>query len=75
MTVDNLKRGNEIERRIYELDKMQKWLEDTGNRNVSIIATGCTVNDTVMLSDDMRTVVLDMCIGEKSRLEKEFESL
>lgn len=75
MTVEGLKRGNEIERRVYELEKMQKWLEDTENRNVSIIATGCTVNDTVMLSDDMRTAVLGMCIGEKSRLEKEFESL
>lgn len=75
MTVEGLKRGNEIERRVYELGKMQKWLEDTENRKVSIIATGCTVNDTVMLSDDMRTVVLGMCIGEKSRLEKEFENL
>lgn len=75
MTVDGLKRGNEIERRICELEKMQRWLEDDGNRNVSIIATGCTVNDTVMLSGDMRTAVLGMCIGEKSRLEKEFESL
>lgn len=75
MTVDNLKRGNEIERRIYELEKMQKWLEDVEKLNVSIIATGHTVNDTVMLSNNMRTAVLGMCIGEKSRLEKEFESL
>lgn len=75
MKVDDLKRGNEIERRIYELEKMQKWLEDTENRNVSIIASGCTVNDTVSLSDDMRTVVLGMCIGERARLVKEFEEL
>ena len=75
MTVDNLNRGNEIERRIYELEKLQRWLEDIENRNVSVIATGCTVNDTVMLSDNMRTVVLGMCIGEKERLKKEFESL
>lgn len=75
MTVDSLNRGNEIERRIYELEKMQKWLEDTERRNVSVIANGCTVNDAVMLSDDMRTVILGMCIGEKERLKKEFESL
>lgn len=75
MTIEGLKRGNEIERRIYELEKMQKWLEDTEKRNVSIIASGCTMNEIIMLSDDMRTVVLGMCIGEKSRLEKEFESL
>ena len=75
MRADELKRGNEIERRLYELEKMQKWLEDVENRNVSVIATGCTVNDTVMLSTDMRTVILGMCIGEKSRLEKEFENL
>lgn len=75
MTVDNLKRGNEIERRIYELEKMQKWLEAIEDCNVSVIATGCTVNDTVILSDDMRTVVLGMCIGEKERLKKEFENL
>lgn len=52
MTVDNLKKGNEIERRIYELEKMQNWLENK-KRSVSIIASGCTVNDTVLLSDDM----------------------
>lgn len=75
MKIDELKRGNEIERRIYELEKMQKWLEDVENRNVSLIASGCTVNDTVHLSDDMRTVLLGMCIGEKSRFLKEFEEL
>lgn len=75
MTVDNLKKGNEIERRIYELEKMQRWLEDVEGRSVSIIASGCTVNDTISLSDDMRTVVLGMCIGERARLAKEFEEL
>lgn len=75
MKIDELKRGNEIERRIYELEKMQKWLEDVENRTVSLIASGCTVNDTVHLSDDMRTVLLGMCIGEKSRFLKEFEEL
>lgn len=74
MTVDNLKKGNEIERRIYELEKMQNWLENE-KRSVSIIASGCTVNDTALLSDDMRTVVLGMCIGERARLAKEFEEL
>lgn len=75
MKVDDLKRGNEIERRIYELEKMQKWLEDVKGKSVSIIATGCTVNDTVSLSDDMRTTMLGMCIGERARLAKEFEEL
>lgn len=75
MTVDNLKKGNEIECRIYELEKMQKWLEDVEGRSVSIIASGCTVNDTVYLSDDMRTAMLGMCIGERARLVKEFEEL
>lgn len=75
MTVDGLKRGNEIERRIYKLEKMQKWLEDVEHRNVSIIASGNTIDETVSLSDDMRTVVLGMCIGEKARLTKEFEEL
>lgn len=74
MKVDDLKRGSEIERRIYELEKMQNWLENE-KRSVSIIASGCTVNDTVYLSDDMRNVVLGMCIGERARLVKEFEEL
>lgn len=74
MTVDNLKKGNEIERRIYELEKMQNWLENE-KRSVSIIVSGCTVNDTVLLSDDMRTAMLGMCIGERARLIKEFEEL
>lgn len=75
MKIDELKRGNEIERRIYELEKMQGWLEDTETRCVSIIANGCTVNDTVRISDDMRSVLLCMCMGERAKLVKEFESL
>ncbi len=75
MTTESLERGKEIKNRIHNLDKMQSWLEDRENRNVSLIATGCTVNDTVYLSDDMRTVLFGMCIGERLRLEKEFESL
>lgn len=74
MKVDNLKKGNEIERRIYELEKMQNWFENE-KRSVSIIASGCTVNDTILLSDDMRTAMLGMCIGERARLIKEFEEL
>lgn len=75
MTVESLERGKEIEIRIRDLDKMQEWLEDTENRAVSLIASGCTVNNTVRFSNDMRTVILGMCIGEKTRLEKEFENL
>jgi len=75
LTSESLERGKEIENRIHDLDKMQEWLEDKENRNVSLIATGCTLNNTVYLSDDMRTVLLGMCIGEKTRLEKEFENL
>lgn len=75
MKVDDLKRGNEIERRIYELEKIHKWIEDVGGRSVSIIASGCMVNDTVLLSSDMRTVLLGMCIGERTKLVKEFEEL
>lgn len=75
MKIDDLKRGNEIERRIYELEKMQKWLEDTENRHISVIANGCTVNDTVGISGDMRNVLLGMCIGERAKLIKEFEEL
>lgn len=75
MKIDELKRGNEIERRIYELEKMQNWLDDTESRSVSVISNGCTVNDTVIISDDMRSVLLGMCIAEREKLLKEFEEL
>lgn len=74
MKIDDLKRGNDIERRLCELEKMQKWLEDDGGK-VFLIASGCHITDTISLSNEMRTAILGMCIGERARLLKEFEEL
>ncbi len=76
MTTENLERGNEIKSRIRDLDKMQRWLEvDAEKRAVFLSANGCILSDFVKISNDMCTAILGMCIGEKSRLEKEFENL
>lgn len=75
MTVYQMKRANEIERRIIALNSMKDSLEDTNKKNVSLIATGQRLDDAVELSENMRTALLGMCIGEIIGLEKEFKEL
>lgn len=65
-------RASEINKRIEELNKMQKRLED---KDESAWLRVNHYNEDVRLSDDMRTTLLGMCIGEKARLVKEFEEL
>lgn len=62
----------EIKERIKELDKMQRHLED---EDESAWLKVSHYNEDVRLSDDMRTTMLGMCIGERARLGKEFEEL
>lgn len=75
MTEYKLNLAKEIERRIVALNGMKDVLEDTGRRNVSLIATGQRLDDAVELSSEMRTVLLGMCIGEIAKLDKEFNEL
>lgn len=65
-------RACEIKKRIEELDKMQRRLED---KEESAWLKVTHYNEDVSLSDDMRTTLLGMCIGERARLYKEFEEL
>lgn len=65
-------RAVEINKRIEELDKMQKRLED---KDESAWLRVSHYNEDIRLSDDMRTTMLGMCIGERARLAKEFEEL
>ncbi len=62
----------EIKERIKELDKMQRRLEDKGE---SAWLKVSHYSEDVRFSDDMRTTMLGMCIGERARLVKEFEEL
>lgn len=75
MTVYQMKRANEIENRIIALEKMEDWLADTKNKNTFIIATGCRLDSSIILSEDMRTVLHGMCLGEIAKLRAEFEEL
>ncbi|NSI88076.1 hypothetical protein G5A65_01085 [[Clostridium] scindens] len=69
-----MKRAKEIEERLLALGRMKSKLEDE-TKNVYMIASGQTLNDSVELSNDMRTVLLGMCIGEIAKLNREFEEL
>lgn len=72
MKDENFTRACEIKERIKELDKMEKRLEDK-DENAWLRVTH--YNEDVRLSDDMRTTLYGMCIGERARLVKEFEEL
>lgn len=74
MDMKSLDRANEIRRRLDDLEIMRKWLEDE-ERSVCLISSRARLDGAVILSPDMRTVLLGMCIGESSRLQQEFEHL
>ncbi len=72
MKDENFLKAYEIKERIKELDKMQRRLED---KDESVWLKVRHYSEDVKLSDDMRTTMLGMCIGERARLIKEFEEL
>lgn len=72
MKDENFLKACEIKERIEELDKMQRRLED---KDESAWLKVRHYGEDVRLSDDMRTTMLGMCIGERARLIKEFEEL
>ena len=74
MKIENLNRANEIQERLCELNRMKKWLE-TPDKEILILASTRFISDSIAVSEDMRTVLHGMCIGEIARLEKEFEEL
>ena len=74
MKKENLKRANEIQRRMDEMEMASKWLEDR-DRHVYIIAQGCTMDESVKIPDDCRNFLHGLCLGIHARLEKEFEEL
>lgn len=74
MSIENLKRANEIQDRMKELEKVRKWLEQE-DRSVYLLARGCTVNESVKISSDVRSLLYGLSIGEHKRLQGEFEKL
>ncbi len=74
MKILDLKRANEIQRRMQELERVSEWMEDQG-RCAYIIAKGCTIDEAIKLSDDGRDLLYGLCVGEYARLEKEFKEL
>ena len=74
MKKENLDRANEIQKRLDELKRMKKWLENP-DKHISILSSGVIIHEAIAVSEDMRTVLHGMCIGEIARLEKEFEEL
>ena len=74
MKIENLEKAHEIQKRMKELEKAKAWMED-GDRNVYILAAGCTVNESVKIYSDGRSLLYGLILGEHLRLQKEFESL
>lgn len=74
MNIDNLEKANEIQKRMKELEKAKAWMEDE-NRNVYILAGGCTVNESIKIHSDGRTLLYGFILGEHLQLQKEFEKL
>lgn len=74
MTIENLKRANEIQERLKELVTVRKWLEEK-DRGIYLLARGCTVNESIKISSDVRSLLYGLSIGEHKRLREEFEKL
>ena len=74
MNIENLKKANEIQDRMKELEKVRKWLEEK-DRGVYLLAQGCTVNESVKISSDVRSLLYGLSIGEHKRLREKFEKL
>lgn len=74
MNIENLKRANDIQDRMKELEKVRKWLEQE-DRGVYLLAHGYTVNESVKISSDVRNLLYGLSIGEHKRLQEEFEKL
>lgn len=74
MNIENLKKANEIQDRMKELEKVRKWLEQE-DRGVYLLAHGYTVNESVKISSDVRSLLYGLSIGEHKRLQEEFEKL
>ena len=45
------------------------------NRSVYLLARGCTVDESVKISSDVRSLLYGLSIGEHKGLEEEFEKL
>ena len=60
--------------KIENLEKAKTWMEDE-NRNVYILAAGCTVNESIKIDSDGQTLLYGLILGEHLRLQKEFERL
>ena len=74
MTIENLKRANEIQERLKELETVRKWLEEI-DRGIYLLVRGCTVNESIKISSDVRSLLYGLSIGEHKRLQEEFEKL
>ena len=74
MKIENLEKANEIPKRMKDLEKAKSWMEDE-NRNVYILAAGCTVNESIKIYSDGRALLYGLILGEHLRLQKEFEEL
>lgn len=74
MKIEHLERANEIQKRMKELETAKAWMEDE-DRNVYILAAGCTMDKSIKINSDGRALLYGLILGEHLRLQKEFEKL
>lgn len=73
MKIENLERANEIQERMKELETAKAWMENE-NRNVYILAAGCTVNESIEINSDGRALFYGLILGEHLRFRKSLKN-
>lgn len=72
MEKEKFERAKMLNQRIYELAIMQKELSEKGDVYITKIKGDYS---PISLSYDMKNILLDICIKEKSKYQKEFDEL
>lgn len=74
MRRENYDRAKVILSRIEELEKMHKWLSDI-RKGIFIIASNERTSEMIIVSDNMKNIMLEQCQKEITDFDKEFDSL
>ena len=75
MTLEKMDRANKIQSRIKELERMKSWLAEFKHTSISVVASGCSINDIIHVSDEMKSEMYQRCLKEIEALKTEFIEL
>ena len=76
MKLENLKRANEISRRLNELEKLKSWVNDS-SIEIYCIASNCDLNvrEIVAITPKMRKMIKEAAENQEEELRKEIKEL